>query len=155
MLHKCYEPFYSTNWEGYREKRLFDILNLISPRYPCVSPWWFAYLDPAPGAFLSKLLLMCGVKKAGTRGFSLCKLVTPHALEKIMPGAAEPSWLSACCSVTEAWASPSACLIPSLLAAELSWLLLLGRGMNGHKQPLPLISLRVPFLAGRVSSGKG
>lgn len=72
MLHKCYEPFHSTNWEGYSEKSLFDILNLISPRYPCVSPWWFAYSDPAPGALPSKLLLMCGVKKAGTRGFLLC-----------------------------------------------------------------------------------
>lgn len=72
MLHKRYEPLYSINWEGYSEKNLFDILNLISPRYPRVSPWRFAYLDPAPGALPSKLLLMCGAKKAGTRGFLLC-----------------------------------------------------------------------------------
>lgn len=39
MLHKCYEAFYSTNWEEYSEKSLFDILNLISPRDPCVSPY--------------------------------------------------------------------------------------------------------------------
>ena len=48
------------------------ILNLISQYYPFVSPQWFAYLGPAPGVWPSKLLLMCGVKKAGTRGFLLC-----------------------------------------------------------------------------------
>lgn len=38
MLHKCYEPLYSPNWEGYGEKSLSGILNLASQRYPCVSP---------------------------------------------------------------------------------------------------------------------
>lgn len=72
MFCKCYESLYSTNWKGYSERSLFGILYLISQHYPCISPWWFAYLGPAPGALPSKLLLMCGVKKAGARGFLLC-----------------------------------------------------------------------------------